>query len=90
MREKGAGVLGLGAGAPSLSTKMIVPPVTHFRDLAVWQRGMDVVEAVYRVSCVSPKAEVYGLTAQLRRAVISVPSNIAEGTELSSWNVALR
>jgi four helix bundle protein len=40
---------------------------------------MDVVEAVYRVSCAFPKSEVYGLTGQLRRAAVSVPSNIAEG-----------
>jgi four helix bundle protein len=53
--------------------------VSHFRDLVVWQRGMDVVEAVYRVSCAFPKSEVYGLTGQLRRAAVSVPSNIAEG-----------
>jgi four helix bundle protein len=53
--------------------------VSHFRDLVVWQRGMDVVEAVYRVSQGFPKAELYGLTSQLRRAAISVPSNIAEG-----------
>jgi four helix bundle protein len=40
---------------------------------------MDVVEAVYRVSCAFPKSQVYGLTGQLRRAAVSVPSNIAEG-----------
>ena len=40
---------------------------------------MDVVEAVYRVSSGFPKSEVYGLTVQLRRAAVSVPSNIAEG-----------
>jgi four helix bundle protein len=40
---------------------------------------MDVVEAVYRVSCGFPKSELYGLTGQVRRAAVSVPSNIAEG-----------
>ena len=56
-----------------------MPRVSHFRELRVWQRGMDVVEAVYRVSVGFPKAELYGLTSQLRRAAVSVPSNIAEG-----------
>src|SRR4051812_21730458 len=53
--------------------------VNQFRDLDVWQRSMDVVETVYRLSGGFPKAETYGLTGLIRRAVISVPSNIAEG-----------
>jgi len=50
-----------------------------FRDLRVWQCGMDLVEEVYRLTKVFPKEELYGLTNQLRRAAVSVPSNIAEG-----------
>jgi four helix bundle protein len=53
--------------------------VSHFRDLEVWQRGMDVVEAAYGVTGTFPKSELYGLTGQIRRAAVSVPSNIAEG-----------
>jgi four helix bundle protein len=53
--------------------------VKDFRDLRVWQQGMDLVEAVYRLSGQFPKHEQYGLTNQLRRAIVSVPSNIAEG-----------
>lgn len=53
--------------------------VSHFRELKVWQRGMDVVELVYRLTAEFPKAELYGLTSQVRKAVVSVPSNIAEG-----------
>ena len=53
--------------------------VSNFRELHVWQRGMDLVVSVYRVSDGFPKAETFGLTAQIRRSVISVPSNIAEG-----------
>jgi four helix bundle protein len=53
--------------------------VSHFRELHVWQRGMDIVEAVYRVSAAFPKSELYGLTGQVRRAAVSVPSNVAEG-----------
>lgn len=53
--------------------------IENFRDLNVWQRGMEVVEAVYRASGAFPKSELYGLTNQIRRAAVSVPSNIAEG-----------
>src|SRR3954469_10189177 len=56
-----------------------MPRVNQFRDLDVWQRGMDVVEAVYRLSSAFPKTETYGLMGQIRRAAVSVPSNIAEG-----------
>ncbi|HLH20729.1 MAG TPA: four helix bundle protein [Bryobacteraceae bacterium] len=52
---------------------------SSFRRLEVWQRGMELVEAVYRVSASFPKAELYGITSQIRRAALSVPSNIAEG-----------
>lgn len=53
--------------------------ITHFRDLTVWQRGMSLAVDVYRLSAQFPKAELYGLTAQLRKAAVSIPSNIAEG-----------
>ena len=52
---------------------------SHFRDLRVWQGGMDIVVEVYRLSGQFPKAEAYGLTSQVRRAAVSAPSNIAEG-----------
>ena len=55
--------------------------VSHFRDLEVWQRGMDIVIVVYRLSPQFPKAELYGLASQIRRAAVSVPSNLAEGHE---------
>ncbi len=51
----------------------------NYRDLIAWQRSMDLVEAVYAVSKHFPLEEIYGLTSQVRRAVVSVPSNIAEG-----------
>lgn len=50
-----------------------------FRDLIVWQKAMTLVTDVYRLSKSFPKDEVYGLTSQLRRCAVSVPSNIAEG-----------
>jgi four helix bundle protein len=56
-----------------------VTNISSFRDLRVWQQGMDLVEAIYRVSQGFPKYEVYGLAGQMRRAAVSVPANIAEG-----------
>ncbi|HEY7090856.1 MAG TPA: four helix bundle protein [Tepidisphaeraceae bacterium] len=51
----------------------------HYRDLIAWQKSMDLVEDVYRLTQVFPREELYGLTSQLRRAAVSIPSNIAEG-----------
>ena len=53
--------------------------VEGYRELIVWQKAMDLVEAVYRTTANFPKEQLYGLTSQIRRAAISVPSNIAEG-----------
>lgn len=50
-----------------------------FRDLIAWQKAMDLVEEVYAVTRSFPAEERYGLTAQLRRCAVSIPSNIAEG-----------
>jgi four helix bundle protein len=54
-------------------------PVKSFDQLIVWQKAMDLVESIYKVSSSFPREEVYGLTSQIRRASISIPSNIAEG-----------
>jgi four helix bundle protein len=51
----------------------------HFRDLIAWQKSMSVAKRVYRLSESFPAAERYGLTSQMRRSAVSVPSNIAEG-----------
>ena len=53
--------------------------VAGYQDLLVWQRSMDLVERVYRLTASFPRSEQWELTSQMRRAVISVPSNIAEG-----------
>ena len=53
--------------------------VQSYRDLIAWQKSMTLVSGVYRCTQAFPKAETYGLIAQLRRAAVSVPSNIAEG-----------
>ena len=50
-----------------------------FRDLDVWKQGMDLVERCYTITASFPRSEIYGLTSQLRRAAVSIPSNIAEG-----------
>jgi four helix bundle protein len=50
-----------------------------YRDLLAWQRAMDVVDAVYKTTRFWPHDELYGLVSQVRRAAVSVPSNIAEG-----------
>ena len=55
-----------------------------FRDLRVWQQAMDLALQIYRGTESFPKQEVYGLAQQMRRAAVSVPSNIAEGKGHSS------
>ena len=59
-------------------------PVHSFRDLRVWQLGMDLVEQVYLVTRAFPRHELYGLASQMQRAAVSVPSNIAEGQARTS------
>lgn len=53
--------------------------ITSFRDLIVWQKSMNLVKDVYESTRKLPKQEQFGLASQLRRAVVSIPSNIAEG-----------
>jgi four helix bundle protein len=53
--------------------------VKSYRQLTAWQRAMDLVVEVYKVTRKFPREEIYALTNQVRRAVVSVPSNIAEG-----------
>jgi len=56
---------------------------TH-KDLDVWRRSLDLVDVVYKATKEFPREELYGLTNQLRRAAVSVPSNIAEGAARGS------
>ncbi len=55
-----------------------------YRELKVWQLAMEQAEAVYRLCAGFPRHEVYGLASQLQRAVVSIPSNIAEGQARNS------
>ncbi|MFA5424000.1 MAG: four helix bundle protein [Phycisphaerae bacterium] len=54
-------------------------PAKSFKDLIVWQKAYRLVLETYKVTKVFPKEELYGLTLQMRRAVLSIPCNIAEG-----------
>ncbi len=53
--------------------------IQSYRDLQVWQKAMDLCVEVHNAALVFPKQELFGLSAQLNRSVVSVPSNIAEG-----------
>ena len=53
---------------------------TSFRDLEVWQEPMTLVEDIYALSKSFPREELFGLTSQLRKAAVSIPSNIGEGS----------
>jgi len=58
--------------------------IRSFKDLEIWKRGIDIVETIYRITQPFSEKELYGLTNQLRRAAVSVPSNIAEGFSRAS------
>jgi four helix bundle protein len=53
--------------------------IKSFRDLIIWQRGIHLVKEVYKETQIFPKQELYGLTSQIRRSAISIPSNVSEG-----------
>jgi four helix bundle protein len=58
--------------------------VRSFRDLEVWRLGLDLVQSVYKCTATFPKSETFGLSAQMRSAAVSIPSNIAEGQARNS------
>lgn len=59
-------------------------PIESYRSLLVWQKSVDFVVLVYQLLGRFPKNEQYGLTSQMQRAAVSIPSNIAEGKERQS------
>ncbi len=67
--------MGVGSGEKRMDNSEI----QSYRDLRVWQKGMDLAEACYVVTKTFPKEEMYGITSQIRRAAVSIPANIAEG-----------
>ncbi|MBI5530882.1 MAG: four helix bundle protein [Candidatus Doudnabacteria bacterium] len=58
--------------------------IKSYKDLIVWQKSMDLVVDIYKISEKFPKEELYGLTSQIRRCAVSIPSNIAEGNRRGS------
>ena len=53
--------------------------IKTYRDLIIWQKSMDLVAAIYKITKTFPKDETYGLITQMRRCAVSIPSNISEG-----------
>ncbi|MGB2639026.1 MAG: four helix bundle protein, partial [Candidatus Acidiferrum sp.] len=66
------------------------PKPKHYKDLLVWQKGMHLAKLVYKLTTRFPSEERYGLTSQMRRAAVSVPSNIAEGQARRGTNEFLQ
>ena len=64
----------INAGVRRLEKK-----IENFKDLKIWQKGIELAKAIYRVTDSFPAKETYGIVGQMRRAVVSVPSNVAEG-----------
>lgn len=62
--------------------------IQSFRDLQVWRKGIDLAVRVYQTSESLPRSELFGLTSQLRRAAVSIPSNIAEGKAIGGKSYA--
>jgi len=54
--------------------------MSAYKELIVWQKAMNLTEEIYRITKYLPPEELYGITSQIRRSVISIPSNIAEGS----------
>lgn len=61
-----------------------------FRDILVWQKSMDLLVSAYKLTDTFPKTEMFGLTSQIRRSSLSIPSNIAEGSLRGSNKEFLR
>jgi len=53
--------------------------IKNYKDLNIWKRSIELVEEIYKLTKSFPKEELYGLTSQMRRAAVSIPSNVAEG-----------
>lgn len=70
---------GLHENSGNAERSYMEPPAKSFRDLLVWRKAHEFVLAVYPLTAIFPKSEIYGLAGQMRRAAVSIPANIAEG-----------
>ena len=64
--------------------------MSHFRKILVWQKSITLVTKIYKATSTFPKEEMFGLTSQIRRSSVSIPSNIAEGSGRESSKDFLR
>jgi four helix bundle protein len=64
--------------------------MSHFRKILVWQKSISLVTKIYKTTSTFPKEEMFGLTSQIRRSSVSIPSNIAEGAGRESPKDFLR
>ncbi len=58
--------------------------MSSYKELIVWQKSIQLVTDIYKLTKTFPKEEIYGLASQMQRAVVSIPSNIAEGNDRNS------
>src|SRR5262245_14062800 len=77
--SQGSGFRVQGSGFTRARKEANPMALQTYRDLTVWQKSMDLVVEIYRLAALFPQAEIFGLTSQIRRAVVSIPANIAEG-----------
>jgi four helix bundle protein len=59
--------------------RILMQKISSYQQLEIWQKSMILVTTIYQITSTFPKAEIFGLTIQMRRAAVSIPSNIAEG-----------
>ncbi len=69
----------MGRGSVEITMTAVERPIATFKDLRVWSEGVELVKEIYALCEGLPKAELFGLVSQMKRAAVSVPSNIAEG-----------
>ena len=65
-------------------------PIANFKDLRVWEEGIELIKEVYALCDYLPKDELHSLTSQMKRAAVSVPANIVEGFRRMSAKESLR